>query len=126
MEGETKTARIDQKSTFFYFFVFFFLKGQDIKKSKTLIFEMGSHKKFLGQVLTIFQTSLLLSSYLEISRSDSSFVNLFFKSVVQSLYYLVRHQIYSGNPKNNCNTTSLAYINTSIRLGVSAQGQLYA
>ena len=55
MEDETKTAIIDQKSTFFYFFVFF-LKLQDKKKSKTPIFERGLHKKFLGQVLTIFQT----------------------------------------------------------------------
>ena len=50
MEGETKTARIDQKSTFFYFFVFF-LKIQDTRKSKTPIFERGLHKNFLGQVL---------------------------------------------------------------------------
>ena len=58
MEGETKTARIDQKSTsVFYLFVFFFLKIQDIRKSKTPIFERGSHKTFLGQLLTIFQTS---------------------------------------------------------------------
>ena len=56
MEGETKTARIDQISTFFYFFVFL-LKIQDISKSKTPIFERGSHKHFLGQVLTILQTS---------------------------------------------------------------------
>ena len=41
MEGETKTARIDQKSTFFYFFVFFLLKIQDIRKPKTAIFERG-------------------------------------------------------------------------------------
>ena len=40
MEGETKTARIDQKSTFFFLFVFF-LKIQDIKNSKTPIFERG-------------------------------------------------------------------------------------
>ena len=56
MEGETKTARIDQKSTFFYFFVFFFLKIQDIRKSKTPIFEREQYKTFLGQVFTIFQT----------------------------------------------------------------------
>ena len=54
--SETKTARIDQKSIFIYFFVFF-LKIQDIKKSKTQIFERGSHKTFLGQLLTILQTS---------------------------------------------------------------------
>ena len=40
MEGETKTARIDQKSTFFNLFIFF-LKIQDIRKSKTSIFERG-------------------------------------------------------------------------------------
>ena len=58
MEGETKTPRINQKSTFFSFFVFFFfLKIQDTRKSKTPIFEKRSHKFFLGQVLTIFQTS---------------------------------------------------------------------
>ena len=57
MKGETKTARIDQKSTFFYFFGFFFLKIQDIRKLKTPIFEWGWHNIFLGQVLTIFQIS---------------------------------------------------------------------
>ena len=36
----------------------FFLKIQDMRRSKTPIFEKGSHKTFLGQVLTIFQTSL--------------------------------------------------------------------
>ena len=56
MEGETKTARIDQKSTLFYF-LFFLQKIQDIRESKTSIFERGSHKNVLGQVLTIFQTS---------------------------------------------------------------------
>ena len=61
MEGETKTARIDQKSTFFYFFVFF-LKIQDIKKLKEPIFERGSHKIILGQVLTIFKTSPYIPS----------------------------------------------------------------
>ena len=42
MESETKTARNDQKSSCF------FLKIQDIRKSKTPIFE-----NFLGQLLTI-------------------------------------------------------------------------
>ena len=53
MEGETETARIDQKSTLFYL-LFFLQKIQDIRESKTSIFERGSHKIFLGQVLTIF------------------------------------------------------------------------
>ena len=57
MEGETKTARIDKKPTFFIF-LFFFLKIQNIRKSKTLIFERRYHKTFLGQMLTIFQRSL--------------------------------------------------------------------
>ena len=35
---DTKPPRIDQKSAFFYFFDFF-LKIQDIRKSKTPIFE---------------------------------------------------------------------------------------
>ena len=48
------------KNHFFYFFVLF-LKIQDIRKSKTPIFERRSHKKFLGQVLTIFQTSPIIS-----------------------------------------------------------------
>ena len=58
MEGEAKTVRTDQKSIFFIS-LFFFLKIQNIRKSKTPIFERGSHKNFLGQVLTIFQTSPL-------------------------------------------------------------------
>ena len=57
MEGEIKTARIEQKSTFFFYFFGFFLEIQDIRKSKTPIFERGSHKMFLGQALPIFQTS---------------------------------------------------------------------
>ena len=58
MEGETKTPRTDdQESTFFVFLWFFFLKIQNIRKSKTPIYEKGSHKNFLDQVLTIFQTS---------------------------------------------------------------------
>ena len=40
MEGETKTARIDQKLTFFIS-LFFFLKIQDIRKPKAPIFERG-------------------------------------------------------------------------------------
>ena len=60
MEGEPKTARTDQKSTFFISLFFFLLKIQDIKKPKTPIFERGYHKIFWGQVLTIFQTSPLL------------------------------------------------------------------
>ena len=55
MEGETETAGIDQKSTFFLFLCLF-SKIQDITKSKTLIFKRGQHKNFLGQALTIFQT----------------------------------------------------------------------
>ena len=59
LEGETKTARVDKKSTFFCFFVFF-PKIQDLRKSKTPIFESGYHKNFWGQVLTIFQTGPIL------------------------------------------------------------------
>ena len=57
MEGETKTAKIDQKPTFFIF-SFFSLKIQNIRKSKILIFERRYHKYFLGQMLTILQRSL--------------------------------------------------------------------
>ena len=56
MEGKTKTPKIDQKSPFFIS-LFFFLKIQDIRKPKTQIFEKGSHKNVLDQVLTIFRTS---------------------------------------------------------------------
>ena len=38
MERETKTVRIDKKSTFFYFFIY---KNSGYKKSKTPIFERG-------------------------------------------------------------------------------------
>ena len=55
MEGETEAPRIDQKS--FFLFLYFLLKIQDIRKSKTPIFEKRLHKNFLGQLLTIFQTS---------------------------------------------------------------------
>ena len=40
MEDETKAARIDQKSVFFIS-LFFFLKNQDIRQPKALIFEIG-------------------------------------------------------------------------------------
>ena len=52
MEGEIKTARIDQKSTFIYLF---FSKNSGYKETKTSIFERGYHNSLLGQVLTIFQ-----------------------------------------------------------------------
>ena len=55
MECETKTARIDQKLIFFS--LFFFLKVQVIRKSKTPVIERESDKKCLGQVLTMFHTS---------------------------------------------------------------------
>ena len=41
MEGKTKTARIDQKSTFL-FLCSFFLKIQDIRKPKTPLKFFGS------------------------------------------------------------------------------------
>ena len=50
-----KQRELTKKSTFFYFFVFS-LKIQDVRKSKTPIFDRELHKKFLGQVLTIFQS----------------------------------------------------------------------
>ena len=55
MKCETKTARIDQKSIFFS--LFFFLKVQVIRKSKTPVIERESDKKCLGQMLTMFHTS---------------------------------------------------------------------
>ena len=65
MEGEIKTAGIEQKSTLFIS-LNFLKKIQDIRKPKAPIFETGKHENFLGQVLTIFQTSLkLLSKKLE-------------------------------------------------------------
>ena len=45
------------KNQLFLFLCFFFLKILDIRKPKTPIFKKGSYKKFLGQVLNIFQTS---------------------------------------------------------------------
>ena len=61
MEGETKTARIDQKLTFFISLVFF-VKIQDIRKPKAPIFERGYQKTFWVQVLTIFQRSPKMSN----------------------------------------------------------------
>ena len=57
-KAKQKQRELTKNQHFFYFFVFF-LKIQDIRKSKTPIFEKGSHKIFLGPVLTIFQTSPL-------------------------------------------------------------------
>ena len=51
MEGKTKIARINQKSTFFIS-LFLFLNIPDIRKSKAPAFERGSHKISLCQVLT--------------------------------------------------------------------------
>ena len=67
MGSEMKIARIDQKTTFCFFLCFFFLKIQDIRKSKIPIFEKGLHQLFLDQVLTIFQTAASLMSQMEIS-----------------------------------------------------------
>ena len=44
------------KNQLFFISLVFFLKIQGIRKSETPNFESGQHKKFLGQVLTIFQT----------------------------------------------------------------------
>ena len=41
----------------FFFSLFFFLKVQVIRKSKTPVIERESDKKCLGQVLTMFHTS---------------------------------------------------------------------
>ena len=62
MGSEIKIARIDQETTFCFFLCFFFLKIQDIRKSKIPIFEKGLHQLFLDQVLTIFQTAASLMS----------------------------------------------------------------
>ena len=53
MEGETKTARIEQllKINFSFISLFFFLKIQDIRKPKTPSFERGYHKNVLGQAI---------------------------------------------------------------------------
>ena len=56
MEDKTKTPKIDQKSSFFIS-LFFFSKNSGYKEPKTQIFEKGSHKNVLDQVLTIFRTS---------------------------------------------------------------------
>ena len=54
-KAKQKQRELTKNQHFFYFFVFF-LKIQDIRKSKTPIFERWEHKNFLDQVLTIFQT----------------------------------------------------------------------
>ena len=81
MEGETEAPRIDQKS--FFLFLYFLLKIQDIRKSKTPIFEKRLHKNFLGQLLTIFQTSFSLKNLP---------VATFAYSNIQSFWYLI-HKI---------------------------------
>ena len=59
-----KQRELTKKSTFFYFFVFF-SKNSGYKKIKNTNFERRSHKSFLGQVLTIFQTSPLTNNFVE-------------------------------------------------------------
>ena len=64
---KVKQKQRELSKTPLFLFIYFFLKIQDIKKSKTPIFERRSHKKFLDQVLTIFQTS---PSFVCISRVE--------------------------------------------------------
>ena len=52
MEDETKTPKLT-KNVLFFISLVFFLKIQDIRKSKTPIFEKGLHENLSGQVLTI-------------------------------------------------------------------------
>ena len=54
-KAKHKQQKLTKKSTFFISLLFF-LNIQDIRKSKTPILEKESHKNFLGQMLTIFQT----------------------------------------------------------------------
>ena len=56
-KAKQKHRELTKNQLFFLSLFFFFLKIQDTRKSKTPIFEKRSHKFFLGQVLTIFQTS---------------------------------------------------------------------
>ena len=56
-KAKQKHRELTTKNQLFLYYLVFFLKIQDIRKSKTPIFEKGSHKNFLDQVLTIFQTS---------------------------------------------------------------------
>ena len=56
MEGEIKKARIDQKSTLF-FLSLFFPKYSGYKETQNTYFCKAIASNFLGQVLTIFQTS---------------------------------------------------------------------
>ena len=53
MEFKTKTARTEQKSTFFI--SVFFPKIHDIRKSKAPTFEKGMHKIFWGQKIFFFK-----------------------------------------------------------------------
>ena len=59
------------------------------------LLENFSFSQHFRSNLVTWSTNLLFT-FLEISRSDSSFANLFFKSSSSDLYYLVRYQIYFG------------------------------
>ena len=81
MEDETKTGRIDQKSTFFYFFDFF-LKIQDIRKSKT-----PENKDLWGQVLTIFQTGPTIVLYFPLITLTVTHLALVLSFLFQSTFF---------------------------------------
>ena len=70
-KAKQKQRELTKNQHFFYFFVFF-LKIQDIRKSKTPIFERGYHKNFWGQVLTIFQTGPILLTIKTVSTCGKS------------------------------------------------------
>ena len=57
LEWKAKQKQRELTKNQLFLFYCFFLKIQDIRKSKTPVFERGSHKNLLRQVLTIFQTS---------------------------------------------------------------------
>ena len=81
-----KQGELTKNQLFFYFFDFF-LKIQDIRKSKTLIFERRQHKDLWGQVLTIFQTGPNIVLYFPLITLTVTHLALVLSFLFQSTFF---------------------------------------
>ena len=81
-----KQGELTKNQLFFYFFDFF-LKIQDIRKSKTLIFERRQHKDLWDQVLTIFQTGPNIVLYFPLINLTVTHLALVLSFLFQSTFF---------------------------------------
>ena len=72
-KAKQKQRELAKNQLFFISLLFFFLKIQDIRKSKTPIFERGSHKKFLVKCLPFFKLAPICKPFYNRSVNSKAF-----------------------------------------------------